>query len=101
MKIKTLLCPRLVLAGTVALLAPNIVGQTWQTVAGYPSTLYGAVDALTKDPAGNLYAALSSADAQGRMHALIRKSSDRGASWTVVEDQIGVRRALACAQRRG
>jgi hypothetical protein len=44
------------------------------------------VDALTKDAAGNLYAAISTSDAEGRMPASIRKSSDRGATWTVIED---------------
>lgn len=60
----------------------------WQTVADFPCAGPAAVDALAKDAAGNLFAAISTADAQGRMHAVIRKSSDHGTTWSVVEDYL-------------
>jgi len=93
---KTLLCTRLALAGTVALFTHTAQAQdAWQTVADSEGAPVAAVDALTKDTAGNLYAAVSSSDAAGRTHALIRKSSDQGATWTVVEDFVSAARHSA------
>jgi hypothetical protein len=68
--------------------SPTLAESTWQSVADFQSVPSTAVDALTKDAAGNLYAAVTTTDADGRTHALIRKSSDRGAAWTAVEDFV-------------
>jgi hypothetical protein len=68
--------------------ATTVAQKTWQTVADFQCERFTAVDALTKDAAGNLYAAVASSDADGRTHAQVRKSSDRGTTWTVVEDLV-------------
>ncbi len=59
---------------------------TWRTLAQFESGLPAAVEALARDSAGNLYAAVSTTDPQMRSHAVVRKSVDQGASWTVIED---------------
>jgi len=79
------------LLATIAVLAPVTTGfaqSSWQTVADFQCAAPATVDALAKDPAGNLYAAISTSDAESRMHAVIRKSSDHGATWSVVEDFV-------------
>ena len=78
------LAAALLLAPTTTALAKN----AWQTVADIQNDRSTSVDALAKDAAGNLYAAVSATDAEGRTHAMIRKSSDRGATWSVVEDLV-------------
>lgn len=61
--------------------------QTWQTVADFGFNLPASVDALAKDAAGNLYAAINtSIDPQRRTHAQIRKSSNRGKTWKLIDD---------------
>ncbi len=60
----------------------------WQTVAKFESEWPASVDALTKDAGGNLYAAISTSDNEGRIHAVIRKSPDRGLTWSVVENFV-------------
>jgi hypothetical protein len=59
---------------------------TWRTLADFQCAPPATVDALAKDAAGHLYAAISTADEQGRMRAQIRKSSDGGATWSLVEE---------------
>jgi hypothetical protein len=80
---------RLALCGAVALLTHTSFGQTWQTVDDYqgPNASGGAAQAITTDPFGNIYAAgyLFTSDSEGT-EAVIRKSSDGGANWTVVDD---------------
>jgi hypothetical protein len=83
------------LAAACLLVLPTVTTRAqsnWQTVADSQGTHAAAVDALTKDAAGNLYAAVSTTDAEWRTHALIRKSSDHGATWAVVEDFVSADR---------
>jgi hypothetical protein len=83
---------RLILALGAALLlahaAATSAQETWQTVADFPSPHIGNVNALTKDATGNFYAAVSSSDDERRVHAQVRKSTDHGTTWTVVEDFV-------------
>jgi hypothetical protein len=77
--------------GAALLLAPatpSPAQSTWETVADFQSVAFTAVDALAKDADGNLYASFATADTKGRRHAVIRKSTDHGASWPVVEDFV-------------
>jgi len=61
--------------------------QVWQTVADFQYTLPVSLDALAKDSAGTLYAAINtSIDPQYRTHAQIRKSSNHAATWTLIDD---------------
>lgn len=60
--------------------------STWKTLADFECAPPASVNALTKDTAGTLYAAISTADEQGRMTAQIRRSADGGTTWSVVED---------------
>ncbi len=79
--------------GAALLVAPQITLRadcSWQTLAEFEVALPAAVDALTRDAEGNLYAAVSTSDNEWRGHALIRKSSDWGATWTVVEELTSV-----------
>jgi len=79
----------LLILGAVLFLAPvatSSAQSTWQTVADFQCKSQSAVDALTKDASGNLFAAVSTADPRAGLHAQIRKSTDHGATWTVVED---------------
>lgn len=59
---------------------------TWKTLADFPCAPAATVDALAKDAAGHLYAAISTADEQRRVRAQIRKSKDGGVTWSVVEE---------------
>jgi hypothetical protein len=85
---KTNLSLRLALCGAVALFTHATFGQTWQTVddfqlvPGYQSI----VQAMAKDPSGNLYAAgYAVIDAKADEVAVIKKSSDGGATWSVMD----------------
>jgi len=91
MKMKNL-SPALTLGAALLLasITTTLAQGTWKTVADFECALPTGVDALTKDAAGNLYAAVSSSDAEGRAHALIRTSRDHGATWAVVEDFVSV-----------
>lgn len=62
--------------------------STWQTVADFQCAPPAGVDALAAAANGNLYAAVSTSDNEGRIHAVIRKSPDRGITWSVVEDFV-------------
>jgi hypothetical protein len=85
---KTNLSWRLALCGAVAFLTHTTSGQTWQTVDDY-QLLPGnecAVRAMGKDPLGNLYAAgYAAIDANYDNAAVIKKSSDGGATWSVID----------------
>lgn len=71
--------------------ALSLHAQTWQTAGDFPSPTFTAVEALTQDAAGNLYAAVSTSEAEvRRTHAQVRKSSDQGVTWTMVEDFVSV-----------
>jgi hypothetical protein len=90
MKIKTILPLRLALAGGAALLTQTSFAQTWQTVDDFhyvPGVGGGSVvaQAITKDLASNLYAAGYAIDNNDFDFAVIRKSSDGGANWTIIE----------------
>lgn len=79
----------LALAGLCLPARASDTGHTqagWRTLADFPCAPPATVHALAKDAAGHLYAAISTADEQRRMHAQVRKSSDGGATWSVVED---------------
>ncbi len=60
----------------------------WQTVASFICPPPATVDALAKDAAGNLYTAISTSDDEGRMSAQIRRSTDGGATWKIVEELV-------------
>jgi hypothetical protein len=85
---KTNLSWRLALCGAVALLTHTTFGQTWQTVDDY-QLLPGndsLVQAMGKDPLGNIYAAgYAAIDAGYDTVAVIKKSSDGGATWSAID----------------
>lgn len=60
----------------------------WKTLADFQCAPPATVDALAKDAAGHLYTATSTADEQGRMTAQIRRSTDGGTTWSVVDHLV-------------
>lgn len=60
----------------------------WQTVADFQCAPPATVEALAKDAAGHLYAAISTAEEEGRMAAQIRRSTDGGTTWSVVDHLV-------------
>jgi hypothetical protein len=85
---KTNLSLRLALCGAVALLTHTTFGQAWQTVDDYqpPPGPESLGQAMCKDPLGNLYAAgYVSIDTSLDTAAVIKKSSDGGATWSVID----------------
>lgn len=62
--------------------------STWKTLADFQCALPATVDALAKDAAGHLYIAISTADEQGRMTAQIRRSTDGGTTWSLVDHLV-------------
>lgn len=87
---RNLTCLSLAVGTTFVLgqIFPAPAQSNWQTVADFESITFTTVDALTRDAAGNLYAAISSSDTQDLRHAQVRKSSDHGATWSTVEDLV-------------
>ena len=80
---------RLALAGAAALLTQTSFAQTWQTVDDfqYAPGFDSEALAITKDPAGNLYAAgYATVDAHFNQDAMVMKSSDGGATWSVIDN---------------
>jgi hypothetical protein len=84
----------LALFGTYALAVNVASAQAWQTVDDYivitsSNNFGGGAYAITKDPSGNLYAAgwadNTSPAEYGNFLAMIRKSADGGATWSVVD----------------
>src|SRR5438067_928827 len=71
----------------LALVAQPASAASWQTVDDFQAVAGGAAaQAIGKDSSGNLYAAGSAAvDVNGDQAAVIRKSSDGGLSWSVVD----------------
>jgi hypothetical protein len=88
MKTKTILSLRLALAGAAALLTHTTFAQAWHTVDDfqYVPGAGSVAQVMTKDPAGNLYAAGYVFANDGGTHALIGKSSDGGTNWSVIDD---------------
>jgi hypothetical protein len=88
MKTNRNLLMQLTLNGVLAVLAHAASAQTWQTVDDftYAGTGLNRAAGLTLDPFGNVFVAGWGADANGLYHALIRKSSDAGATWSLVDD---------------
>jgi len=80
---------RLALAGTTAFLTHTTFAQSWETVddfghnPGFPAFARTAV----VDAQGNLFVGGQAGDGT-RMHALIERSSDQGATWTTIEDYV-------------
>jgi hypothetical protein len=60
----------------------------WETVASFACLPPATVDALATDAHGNLYAAITSSDDDRWMRAQVRRSTDSGATWTIVEDLV-------------
>ncbi len=86
MKTKTIQYLRLALAGAAALLTHTTSAQTWHTVDDYIDVGGADVYCMTKDPAGNLYAAGDASITGGwDTVATIRKSSNGGATWAVID----------------
>jgi hypothetical protein len=85
---KTNLSLRLALCGAVALFTHTTFGQTWQTVDDYqllPGYDSGA-QAMCKDLLGNIYAAgWGFMDLSLDTAGVIKKSSDGGAPWSVID----------------
>jgi hypothetical protein len=91
MKIKLTLSTRVPLYGATALLVHCASAQTWQTVDDFQYLAQtngqgSQANALTVDPFGNVFVAGCGRDANGVAHALIRKSSDAGGTWALVDD---------------
>ena len=85
---KTKNSSRLALCGAVALITQAAFAQSWQTVDD--SVAAGGMtvaQAITKDPAGNLYSAGYACidGANLSVVAVVRKSSDGGATWSTVD----------------
>ncbi len=77
---------RLALCGAVALLTHPTFAQTGQTVDDYVTPYDAIAQAMAKDPLGNLYAAgLGAIDANFDTLAVVKKSTDGGATWSVVD----------------
>jgi hypothetical protein len=86
---KALLTTRLALTGAAALLTHTALAQTWHNVddfqylAGQDAT----ATAITRDAAGNLYAAgWGVVDVNYDSHALVMKSTDGGTNWSAIDD---------------
>ncbi len=80
---------RLALAGAAALLTQTTFAQTWQTVDDfqYVSNYQSQANALAIDANGNIYVAGQAATGVvGYGNGLVRRSSDQGATWTLIED---------------
>ncbi|MCW5551756.1 MAG: hypothetical protein KIS67_06245 [Verrucomicrobiae bacterium] len=75
----------LVPALLLAPLLPLPAQSTWKTLADFECGPPASINALAKDAEGNLYAAISTSDENNRMHAQIRKSSDQGVTWAVID----------------
>ena len=79
------------IVGAALLLAPPaaIMAQSaWQTVPDFQCASLSAVEAFAKDAAGNLFAADWTVDSRAGQLAQVQKSTDQGASWSVVEDFV-------------
>jgi hypothetical protein len=65
-------------------------GTTWSLVLNYQylSGFNGGPRALTQDSSGTLYLAGVSNDAAGYIRAIVLKSADRGANWTLADDYL-------------
>jgi hypothetical protein len=66
-------------------------GLTWQTVDDFlyqadADTKQDSAPVLGKDPRGNLYAAGFGFDNTGKVHWIVRKSTDDGTTWNTVDD---------------
>jgi hypothetical protein len=85
MKTRTILSLRLALAGAAALLTHTTFAQTWHTVDDliYFPNADAEVQAMTTDPAGNVYAAgwAVFGGRFGPWEGLIQKSSTAGTTW--------------------
>src|SRR5258708_1453153 len=89
----TLHALRSALACTIALLTHPALAQTWQTVsdfqydevpnvAGPPSV----ANAMAVDAQGNIYVAGWGYEPGVSLHGLVTRSSDQGATWTMIQD---------------
>src|SRR6266404_553145 len=90
---KSLLSTRLALAFTLAFLTHAAFAQTWQTVDDYQvvSNHVTMPYAIAVDAHGTIYAAgmasgLFIPGPGGYVHAIVRRSTDQGATWTTVEE---------------
>ncbi|MBI3850248.1 MAG: exo-alpha-sialidase [Verrucomicrobia bacterium] len=88
---KTLLSTRLALAGTLALFTHTTLAQTWQTVDDfqYVADKNAQANAIAVDAQGNIYVAgMGYNGLVGYRVAIVRRSSDQGATWTTIEDYV-------------
>ena len=89
---KAHLSTRLALVGTLALFNHTARAQSWQTVDDYQvvSNHVSQPTAITVDAQGTIYVAgyYSSDLVGGYQNALVRRSSDQGATWATIEDYI-------------
>jgi hypothetical protein len=70
--------------------ATTLQAQAWETIDDAEGATGEAVYQTTVDSAGNIFAAGYMRDAAQRFHAVIMKSSDRGATWETVVDYPAV-----------
>lgn len=63
-------------------------GSTWATVDEYSLSdgQESQANSVVTDPFGNFYVVGSAVDALTRRHLILRKSSDRGATWATIHD---------------
>lgn len=76
------------IAATALLAQTQLPAQTWRTVDDYQHTpgKTAFASGMGADALGNIYAVGSGSDAANISHALVMRSSDRGATWQTIED---------------
>src|ERR1035437_6069177 len=74
------------LAATALLAQLQLPAQTWQTVDDfqYTSGKTAFASGMGADALGNIYSVGSGRDAANISHALVMRSSDRGATWQTI-----------------
>jgi hypothetical protein len=88
---KTHVSTRLALAGAVALFTHMALAQTWQTVDDFQYAVdkNSQANAIAVDAQGNIYVAgQGGIGLAGYRNALVRRSTDQGATWTTIEDYL-------------
>jgi hypothetical protein len=86
---KTHVSTRLALAGAVALFTHTALAQTWQTVDDfqYVAGKNSQANAIAVDAQGIIYVAgQGDLGLAGYRNALVTRSSDQGATWTLIQD---------------
>ena len=81
------LAMRFTLFGAIALFVQSTFAQTWQTVDDFVLGSSAQAYDICKDPFGNIYVAGSgeNPNSPSNYGAVVRKSSDGGNTWTIVD----------------